>query len=84
MFMIHKTKLNNTLRYIEFVDWDEKHHIIERNCESWIFQDEWDWTYDINELMTHIAVAMDDRTELLIAKASEVEWSPYNNGYFYY
>ena len=86
MFLIHKTKLpDQYLEYVEFDDWDIKHHIMNRINWKVVYEnEERDWTYDLWELMSHIAVAMDDDTELLIVPAKDVKWSPYNNWYFYY
>lgn len=86
MFLIHKTKLpNQYLEYVRFDDGDVKHHIMNRVNWRVVYEDEErDRTYDLWELMTHIAIWMDDDTELLIVPAKEVKWSPYNNGYFYY
>lgn len=86
MFLIHKTKIpNQYLEYVRFDDGDVKHHIMNRVNWRVVYEDEErDRTSDLWELMTHIAIWMDDDTELLIVPAKEVKWSPYNNGYFYY
>jgi hypothetical protein len=85
MFLIHKTILPQQLEYVKFDDGETKHHIMNRVNWRVVYEDEErDWTYDLWELMTHIAISMDDDTELLIVPAKEVKWSPYNNGYFYY
>lgn len=87
MFLLHKTKLNHELEYVRFDDWDIKHHIMNRLGWNWYYSnEEWDWVYDLKDLLPYIVVAMDDDTEILIVPAKEVKWVPsaFKNWYFYY
>lgn len=87
MFLLHKTLLNQELEYVRFDDWDIKHHIMNRINWRIVYEDEErDWVYDLKDLLPHIAIAMDDDTEILIVPAKEVKWVPpmFKNWFFYY
>lgn len=85
--LIHKFKTEDKLEYVRFDDGDVKHHIINRTRWRIVYEEEErDWIYDPEEMMTWICTVMDDDTELYIVPAKEVKWCPsrLRDGYFYY
>lgn len=85
MFLLHKDNLIRDHLVYKWYDEETGFYLMDRSRWKVVYEDEpWDYFSSDADLLCHIAIAMDDDTDIYVVPASEVEGSPEKYWYFIY